>query len=157
MTTVIREVLEIHRETLQERGIDVVVLPSLPHFTFQRALLTQLFQNLITNAAKFMGEQKDPRIEIGGKVTDDCYEFFIRDNGVGIDLEYQKKIFEVFHRLKEVEVDGTGLGLSIVRKIVNFAGGDVRVQSKKGEGATFFLEFPKTGAKVVQKSEAFLA
>lgn len=141
--TIIEKVLDLHRERFEKQGIEIVVDPALPHFTFDRTQLTELFQNLITNAAKFMADQSHPRIEIGGRETGEWVQFYVKDNGIGIDPEYHEKIFKVFQRLKEVEVEGTGVGLSIVKKIVDLAHGKVWVESQKGEGATFFVRFPK--------------
>lgn len=143
--SIINKILDLHRERFEKKGIEVIVDPALPKFTFDRTQLTELFQNLITNAAKFMGSQPHPRIEIGGKETGEWVQFYVRDNGIGIEPEYHDKIFKVFQRLKEVEVEGTGVGLSIVKKIVDLAQGRVWVESRKGEGAVFFIRFPKTG------------
>ncbi len=140
--TVVDKILDLHREQFAEKGIEVIVQP-LPSFRFERTQLTELFQNLITNAAKFMGDQPHPRIEIGGREEGAWIEFHVKDNGIGIDPQYHGKVFGVFHRLKDVEVEGTGVGLSIVKKIVDLAGGEIRIESKKGEGATFFIRFQK--------------
>jgi signal transduction histidine kinase len=140
---ILKEILDIHKEHFKEKIIEVVVQPSLPHFEFERVHLTHLFQNLITNAAKFMGNQPHPRIEVGGREDKGWLEFYVKDNGIGIDPEYHEKIFGIFQRLREVEVEGTGVGLSIVRKIVDTTGGRIWVESQKGEGATFFLRLPQ--------------
>ena len=140
---IIREIVDIHLERFQSRGIEMRIDPNLPHFRYERGHLTHLFQNLITNAAKFMGDQPQPKIEIGGKEGPDWVEFYVRDNGIGIDPCYFDKIFAVFHRLKEVSVEGTGVGLSIVKKIVELGGGKIWLESRKGEGATFFVRLPK--------------
>jgi light-regulated signal transduction histidine kinase (bacteriophytochrome) len=140
--TIVRELVEINQESFKTRGIDVVIHAPLPHFKFERAHLVQLFQNLIMNAAKFMGDQPQPKIEIGGTQTKDSVEYYVKDNGIGIDPAYHKKIFDVFQRLNDVEVEGTGIGLAVVKKIVGLAHGAVRVESQKGQGATFFVQFP---------------
>lgn len=140
---VLEEILALNKEPLKEKNVELVIDPSLPHFTFDHIQLTQVFQNLITNGAKFMGDQPHPRIEIGGREDKHFVEFYVKDNGIGIDPAYHDKIFGIFQRLKEVEVEGTGVGLSIVKKIVELAGGNVRIESRKGEGATFYLKFPK--------------
>ncbi len=121
----------------------MAVHPSLPHFTFDAFHITQLFQNLIVNAGKFMGDQPRPRIEIGGSESEEWAEFYVKDNGIGIDPAYHKKIFDPFQQLKEVEAGGVGFGLSIINKIVHLAGGKIWVESQKGEGATFFVRLPK--------------
>ncbi len=140
---VVERILDIHREHFAKRGIETVIHPTLPHFLFDRTQTTEVFQNLITNAAKFMGDQPHPRIEIGGKESGEWVEFYVKDNGIGIDPEYHDRVFGVFQRLKEVEVEGTGVGLSIVKKIVDLAHGKLWIESRKGEGAAFFIRFPK--------------
>ena len=142
--SVISRILDIQKERLSEKGIEVVVQHSLPAFVFDQVSLTQIFQNLLTNAVKFMGDQPHPRVEIGGRILKDAIEFYVKDNGIGIDPEYHEKIFGMFQRLKEVEVEGTGVGLSIVKKVVDLAGGKIWIESKKGKGAAFFVQFPRT-------------
>jgi signal transduction histidine kinase len=139
----LKEILSIVKERFKEKGIEAVIMPSLPQFSYERGHLTHLFQNLITNAEKFMGDQPHPRIEIGGQEDKDGFEFYVKDNGIGIDPNYFDKIFGVFHRLKEVTVEGTGVGLSIVKKIVELGGGKIWLESQKGAGTTFFLKFPR--------------
>jgi signal transduction histidine kinase len=103
-----------------------------------------VFGNLIGNALKYLGDTDQPCVEIGAVDRGEHVECFVRDNGIGIDPEYHAKIFDVFERLKDVPVDGTGVGLAIVKKIVEAAGGQVRVASARGQGATFFFTWPKT-------------
>jgi signal transduction histidine kinase len=140
---VLGEILDLHQQLFLSKKIQVLIQPSLPSFTFEKMQSTQLFQNLITNSAKFMGDQPFPKIEIGGRALPESIEFYVKDNGIGIDPAYHDKVFGLFQRLKEVEVEGTGVGLSIVKKIVDLAGGRIWIESKKGEGTTFFIQFPR--------------
>ncbi|HZR45895.1 MAG TPA: ATP-binding protein [Candidatus Manganitrophaceae bacterium] len=144
VSTVIEEILKIDKECLQQKKIEVLCRSPLPPFTLGHSELTQLFQNLITNAAKFMGDQPHPTIEIGGREVGKGVEFFVKDNGIGIDPAYHEKIFDIFHRLQDVEVEGTGVGLAIVKKIIQANRGKIRVESQKGKGATFFVWLPRT-------------
>lgn len=139
----IQNVLEILHGQLAQRHIEVVVQSPLPHFMFNPTQLAQLFQNLISNAGKFMGDQPHPRIEIGGRESGEGVEFYVKDNGIGIDPAYHEKIFAIFQRLQEVKVEGTGVGLPIVKKIVELNGGKIWVESEKGKGATFFIWLPQ--------------
>jgi len=139
---VIQNVLEILQNQLTQRNIAVSVQSPLPHFTFNPIQLAQIFQNLISNAAKFMGDQPHPQIEIGGKEWKGGVEFYVKDNGIGIDPAYHEKIFAIFQRLQDVKVEGTGVGLPIVKKIIDLNGGRIWVESEKGKGATFFIWLP---------------
>ena len=91
-----------------------------------------------------MGDTESPKIEIGYEERGGFHQFYIRDNGIGIDPKYHSKIFEMFQRLKKIEDrEGTGLGLAIVERIVNNHGGKVWVRSETGKGATFYFTLPK--------------
>jgi len=140
---ILKQVVQMQGEIFAQKNIQVIIQPSFPSFTFDRAQLSQVFQNLLTNAAKFMGDQPQPKIEIGGSESAEFVEFFVRDNGIGIDPAYHEKVFGVFQRLQDLKVEGTGVGLSIVKKIADQAGGKVWVQSQKGCGATFFVRLPR--------------
>lgn len=101
-----------------------------------------LFQNLISNAIKFSGENK-PSIDIDAKLKTQTWTFSIRDNGIGIEPEYFEKIFILFQRLHERgKYPGTGIGLSICKKIVEHHGGRIWVESEKGNGCTFYFTIP---------------
>jgi PAS domain S-box-containing protein len=104
----------------------------------------QVFRNLIDNAIKFTRDVPNPFIDIIGTEDEDRYLIKISDNGIGFDMKYQEKIFEIFQRLHRAdEYPGTGIGLAIVRKAVERMGGRVWAESSQGKGATFFLEIPK--------------
>jgi len=96
------------------------------------------------NAIKFTRGTKNPKIKIGYEDRGDFHEFHFKDNGIGIDPKYHRKIFEMFRRLREIDdEEGTGLGLPIVERIVNNHGGRVWVKSEKGKGATFYFTLVK--------------
>jgi signal transduction histidine kinase len=107
-----------------------------------RIQLKQVFQNLVNNAIKFLGEQPAPRISIRCAYEPGFVRFEVADNGIGIDPAYHDKIFAIFQRLQDVDVEGTGVGLAIVKKIVEQAGGAVDVRSAKGAGAIFSFSWP---------------
>ena len=132
------------QDRLQESGIELVVRENLPTIYCDATRIYQVFENLLVNAVKFTGGNKKPRIEIGCRDLGDFYQFYVKDNGIGIDPKYHWKIFEMFQRLKQTEdEEGTGLGLAIVDKIVKNHGGKVWVESEKGGGATFHFTLPK--------------
>ena len=121
--------------------IEIKLLKTLPIVNGDRTKLQQLFQNLIGNAVKFMDKDKG-LIEIDFKEQKKHYEFSIKDNGIGIDKKFHKKVFKIFHSLKESK-DSTGIGLSIVKKIVNLHDGKVWIDSELNIGTTFYFTLKK--------------
>lgn len=106
--------------------------------------IVQLFQNLISNAIKFRKKDENLIIEIDHKPQDEYHLFSIKDNGIGIEKEYHDKIFKLFNRLNKNEnYEGTGIGLSISKKIIEQHGGEIWIESDKGQGTTFFFTLPK--------------
>ena len=107
-----------------------------------RVRLAEIYQNLIDNACKFMGDQKEPRIEIGITGNNGEMAFFVRDNGIGIDPSHQKKVFDLFEKL-DPKVEGTGIGLALVSRIVELYAGRIWVESAGlGQGACFYFTLP---------------
>jgi len=142
---ILKDVASCLKHRLEENGIELVVTENLPSIHCDGERIYQVFENLLSNAIKFVHGTKDPRVEVGCEDKEDAYQFYVRDNGIGIDPKYHGKIFEMFHRLKEVKDEqGTGLGLAIVERVVNNHGGKVWVESEKGKGATFYFTLPKT-------------
>ncbi|MCF3650856.1 sensor histidine kinase [Synoicihabitans lomoniglobus] len=152
---IVKDCIErVLRTTPPERKIEWSV-GSLPTVEGDRAMLTQVFTNLISNAVKYTGPRDPARIEITrrqekpGVITIE-----IADNGVGFDMKYLPKLFGVFQRLhRSDEFEGTGVGLALVRRILTKHGGSIRAQAEKDRGAQFFVNFPsprplrtKTGA-----------
>jgi len=135
-------VVERLAETIRARDVKVT-RGALGEVRGIRTQVEQVFSNLIGNAVKYLGAPAEPLIEIGRMGSDASVEYYVRDNGVGIDPAYHAKIFEPFQRLKDVEAEGTGLGLAIVKKIVEAAGGRLRVESARGAGSTFFFTWPE--------------
>ena len=114
----------------------------LPVVVANRTHMIQLFQNLLSNAIKFQSK-RTPIIGISVRKDGDRYVFAVKDNGIGIDPKYQKRIFKVFQRLHaRNEYDGTGIGLSLIRKIVQYHDGNIWVKSKLGTGSTFYFTLP---------------
>ncbi|MDZ4230801.1 MAG: ATP-binding protein, partial [Dehalococcoidales bacterium] len=105
-----------------------------------RNLLRLVLENLLGNAWKFSGKVSSPCIEMGTTEQNGKRAYFIRDNGVGFDMEYADKLFKPFQRLhKSTEFAGTGIGLATVQRIINRHGGKVWADSKVGEGTTFYF------------------
>jgi signal transduction histidine kinase len=125
-------------------NIRVSVEENLSHIYGDRARLLEVWQNLIDNAAKFMGDQPNPQIEIGqeGRAEDGSPIFFVRDNGIGIDPKFKDRIFGLFDKL-DPRTDGTGIGLALVKRIVESHGGRIWLESELGKGATFYFTIPQ--------------
>ncbi len=133
----VNDTLQIVDGRLEANRVTVHTQPNLPAVFGDRQRLTEVLQNLLDNAAKFMGEQAAPLIEIGqlGEENDKPI-FFVRDNGIGIAPEYQEQVFGLFNKL-DTKGEGTGVGLAIVKRIIEIHGGRIWVQSEAGKGATF--------------------
>jgi PAS domain S-box-containing protein len=142
---IIHNVISELAERFKDKRPQINVRDNMPRVHGDPERIYQVFENLLVNAMKFMGDADPPTIDIGYQDKGAFHQFYVRDNGIGIDPEYHKKIFEMFHRLKEVEDrQGTGLGLAIVDRIVCNHGGRVWVESEKGKGATFYFTLMKT-------------
>jgi PAS domain S-box-containing protein len=135
------------RAAIEASGAAVTHDP-LPTVEADEAQLVQLLQNLIGNALKFKGVQA-PRVHVGVAEQAGAWEFAVSDNGIGIDPQYFERIFLVFQRLHgKDEYAGTGIGLAICKKVVDRHGGRMRVESRPGDGSTFFFTLPKKGGNV---------
>ena len=123
-----------------------VQLAELPRARADRALMRQVWFNLVGNALKYSAKRNDARIEIGGRREAGENLYWIRDNGVGFDMRYVGKLFGVFQRLhRSDEFDGTGVGLAIVQRVVARHGGRVWAEGKPGDGACFHFSLPQEG------------
>ncbi|GIV59447.1 MAG: hypothetical protein KatS3mg043_0536 [Rhodothermaceae bacterium] len=123
----------------KERDVEVVIQDDMPVITCDPVRIGEVYQNLVDNALRFMGEQTHPRIELGARLEDGRVRCWVRDNGMGIPPEYHEHIFGLFERL-ETGVDGTGIGLALVRRIAEAHGGRAWVESEGvGKGSTFYF------------------
>ena len=141
---IIIDSIDEFRLEMEKREVNLMVQDDFPVIACHRESLHQIFSNLISNAIKFADDSRPLEIDIGYMDHAGFYEFFVRDNGIGIDPEYHEKIFEVFQRLgQKRNMEGSGIGLAIVRKALEHHGGQVRVISEKDQGSTFYFTFPK--------------
>jgi signal transduction histidine kinase len=140
---IVHEAVEVVHGQLERRGVSLHVHPNLPAVYVDRPRLVEVMQNLLDNAAKYMGDQKEPRIEIGVNGRDDLERpiFFVRDNGIGIDPQFHERIFGLFNKLDPAS-DGTGVGLALVKRIIEFHGGRIWVEGEAGKGSTFRFTLP---------------
>jgi two-component system sensor histidine kinase/response regulator len=121
-----------------------VRLDRLPEAHGDEALLQQVWSNLVSNAAKYSSGQAVSVLEIGGRQENGERIYYVKDNGVGFDMQYANKLFQVFSRLhKASEFEGTGFGLALVYRIVSRHGGRVWAEGSPGQGATFYFALPE--------------
>lgn len=138
------------RRSIDELGPEVAgrqiewAVGDLPPAVGDPALLKMVWQNLLANAVKYTGKQAKARIEVGGdRGADGTTTYYVKDNGVGFDMAYAHKLFGVFQRLHRAEeFEGTGIGLANVRRIILRHDGQVSVDGKLNEGATFSFRLP---------------
>ena len=139
---IVQEALALVAGRIAARGVKIELTKKRLVLRGDRPRLVELFQNLIDNAAKFMGDQKDPEVEIGLKTQNKEHFLFVRDNGMGLDPRHQDKLFGLFEKLNP-EMEGTGMGLALVKRIVEVHGGTIWVESEGlGKGACFWFTLP---------------
>lgn len=134
--TIVHDALELVHGDLEAKKISVTVADSLPLVCCDRMRMVEVMQNLLANAARFMGDQPHPQIRIGTREQAGAQVFFVQDNGIGIDARYQQKIFGLFETLDQAS-GGTGIGLALVKRIIEVHNGRIWVESAVGHGATF--------------------
>jgi PAS domain S-box-containing protein len=139
----VKETINIVYGQLEAHSVTVQVQPELPLVYGDKPRLMEVLQNLLDNAAKYMGNQPSPQVEIGqyGDENDKSI-FYVKDNGIGIAPEYYDRIFGLFNKL-DAKSEGTGVGLALVKRIIEIHGGRVWVESETGLGSTFFFTLPK--------------
>jgi signal transduction histidine kinase len=139
----VSRVRDMMKFRIQDKKGRVEAAGRLPVIMADSIQMEQLFQNIIDNALKFSGKEP-PLVTISAVKKDRVYEFAVRDNGIGLDMQYKDRIFQVFQRLHgREEYDGTGIGLAICKKIIERHHGKIWVESDgEGRGSTFFFTLP---------------
>ncbi len=139
----VREALALVKGRLDQHKVRVIVASDFPTVYVDAARIREVFQNLIDNAVKFMGNQSHPVIEIGSRQDKEKVIVTVRDNGIGLDAKYHETIFGLFNRLDQKK-EGTGVGLAIVKRIIEVHQGRVWVESEGlGKGSTFCCILPR--------------
>jgi signal transduction histidine kinase len=137
----VQEAIETLDARLRANNVQVHISPDLPTLYGDRIRLREVFENLIDNAAKYIGDQPRPTIEIGVRDANNPI-IFVKDNGIGIEPSYAKKIFGLFEKLNP-RSEGTGIGLALIKRIVEVHGGKIWVESEGQErGSTFCFTIP---------------
>ncbi len=150
MNVPVAEAVELLHGALTEKHIEVIIEKGMPEVCADAIRMREVFQNLIENSIKFMGDTPTPRIEIGTMPQNGETLFYVRDNGVGIERAYHDKVFGLFDKLDK-KTAGTGIGLALVKRIIEVHGGTIRVESEgAGKGTAMVFSLPrheKTGER----------
>jgi len=142
-----KEILETIDGQIKAHNVTVRTSSDLPIVYGDRDRLHEVLQNLIENAAKYMGEQTNPTIEIGTRNDKNGQVIFVKDNGIGIDSKYHTRIFGLFEKLDST-VEGTGIGLALIKRIIEVHGGSIWVESDGlGKGSAFCFTIPDSRKK----------
>ena len=145
MTGLVREVLGEMPEAGSGHRLQMRIA-ELPAAVADRGLLRQVWTNLLSNAIKYSRQRDPATIEVGGAIEGNEAHYFVRDNGVGFDMQYAGKLFQVFQRLhRDPAFEGTGVGLAIVARVVQRHGGRVWAEAAPDKGATFHFTLPSRG------------
>ena len=138
---VLKELSDLNKDKKPE-----ITIKHLPAANGDRALLRQVIINLLSNSIKFSASREEPKIEIGNFIKDHQNIYYIKDNGVGFNMKYSDKLFEVFQRLHSTsEFEGTGVGLAIVQRIILRHGGTIWAESEVDKGAAFYFTLTNIG------------
>jgi signal transduction histidine kinase len=144
LQAIVKEALDLVAGRIAGRGVQVNLTEEPVLLYGDRPRLVDIFQNLVDNAVKFMGDQPAPRVEIGVEQSGAELVLFVRDNGIGIDPRCQPKLFGLFEKL-DSGMEGDGIGLALVKRIVEVHGGRIWAESAgPGQGATFRFTLRKT-------------
>jgi len=142
MKNMVADVWEQLKPDMAGRNIQLDSL-DMPPAEGDAALIHQAVFNLLSNALKFTQHRADARIEVGGRIEGQEMVYYVKDNGVGFDMQYANKLFGVFQRLHGMdEFEGTGIGLAIVKRIITKHGGRVWAEGQPNEGATIYFALP---------------
>jgi two-component system sensor kinase FixL len=142
MTDLAHEAAEMLAGRICARGVEVKVASGLPAVVGDRPRLLEVLQNLIDNAVKYMGSQPAPLIEVNCEQRSGENLFYVRDNGIGILPRFHERVFDLFTQL-DPSVEGSGVGLALTKRIVEYHGGRIWVESEGTDrGSTFYFTLP---------------
>jgi len=136
------DIVQMMETRLQGANIEVEIDPNLPTIYGDKPRMQEVFTNLLDNAVRFMGDQPNPRIEVGFRQDEEETVYFVRDNGIGIDPRFHDRVFNLFEKL-DAASEGTGIGLAITQRIIEQHGGRIWIESEgEGKGSTFCFTLP---------------
>jgi len=148
MAKLTKDVYDELKETTPERKIQLEI-KDLPAAHGDPSMIHQVLVNLLSNAIKFTRPKENAAIEVGGRKEGNENIYYVKDNGVGFDMQYVNKLYGVFQRLHSAEeFEGTGVGLAIVQRIVHKHGGKVWAEGKVNDGAVFYFTLLNGGTKI---------
>ena len=141
LAPLIREVI---KSLMPPENVNIVLETPFPVVPGNATQFVQIFQNLLSNALKFM-DKPNGKIRLGCRDDQSRWTFWVADNGPGIAAEHYEKVFQIFQTLRSADENSqsTGIGLTIVKKIVESYGGNVWIESRIGEGSTFWWTYPQ--------------
>lgn len=142
MSGLLVEIIAAMKFQLDEAKAEVQVDPLLPVCEADSVQTSQVFANLIDNALKYRDRSRPLRVTIRGRLENGQAVYVVSDNGIGIAPEHQAKVFEIFHRLNPDTSTGEGLGLTIAQRVLERQKGRIWVESRAGEGSTFYVSLP---------------
>ncbi|MGV3771706.1 MAG: PAS domain S-box protein, partial [Verrucomicrobiales bacterium] len=145
VSALLRGIVESYPQFQWPRA-EIEVAATTPLVLANQAGLTQCFSNLLGNAVKFVEAGKTPKVKVWAEERDAKVRFWVEDNGIGIPLDQQKKVFTMFQRMTS-EFEGTGVGLALVRKVVEKMRGKVGFESEEGKGSRFWVELARAGER----------
>jgi len=142
LNAVVNEVIDL---IIPPEYIDIDIENMLPTIYFERTRISQVFQNLVSNAVKYM-DKPEGKIKIGSMESNAQLKFYIADNGPGIEEKYYTKIFQILQTLNpRDEIESTRIALTLVKKIVEMYGGKIWLESTLGSGSTFYFTLSRNG------------
>jgi len=152
MEKLAKEVFNELQMSNADRNIELTI-EKLPAAKGDPSMIRQVFLNLLSNAIKFTKNKESAMIKVGYIIEKEENIYYVKDNGVGFDMRYSDKLFNVFQRLHSTEeFEGTGIGLAIIQRIIHRHNGRVWAEGKINEGATFYFALPKEAKNGQQQS-----
>ena len=140
---IVGECIQNLKVSITENEAEITIGSPLANVRASHLEMTQIFQNLISNAIKYHAPNRPPKIEIHSEVKGGMVEIAVKDNGIGISPDNYDRVFKVFQRLVAMDqFEGNGIGLSICRKVIERLGGSIWIESAIGQGSTFFITIP---------------
>lgn len=145
MNVLIKQILQSVEIKIKRKGVSCRI-DDMPNCVADKTQVEQIFRNLLDNAIKYLEPDRPGELCLGGKTEAGSALYWVADNGIGISLEHQEKIFEPYYQLKEKASGGMGMGLATVRKLVDRNHGKIWVVSEKGKGSIFYIALPKANS-----------